>query len=346
MITYILVRLTHAKQTLTQAVAHSATALLTAIRSHLFTRKTIADLLDPPKIQRPPPIPNSLCSHASSIDSGRDFRPSTTFVDPRNRHIPAGPVASHSPAANASMRLPDLADPSRAARRGGDRLPRPCGRRPLQPGDVVLLEGPLGAGKTAFARAALRHLAGDPALEVPSPSYPCCNPTTRRLVQCITTIYGGSTDRPTSPSWAGRRRARTSCWSSWPDRLGPLRPADALTIMSATPGRRARGRAHRLAGPACGDVMRVQNIPPHLPFLDTLAVSARLDREHAGRGADPAADPPGSERARRGVPARRRRPAAAAAADHRAGRNRRDPAGPRRRASLPRRSIRFLGSRC
>jgi IS4 transposase len=57
MIAYILVRLAHAKQTLKQAVAHSATALLTAIRSHLFTRKTIADLLDPPKIQRPPPIP-------------------------------------------------------------------------------------------------------------------------------------------------------------------------------------------------------------------------------------------------------------------------------------------------
>src|SRR5580692_7380292 len=41
----------------------------------------------------------------------------------------------------------------------------------LRPGDALLLEGPLGAGKTAFARALLRAACGDPALEVPSPSY-------------------------------------------------------------------------------------------------------------------------------------------------------------------------------
>src|SRR5277367_1931771 len=41
----------------------------------------------------------------------------------------------------------------------------------LRPGDAVLLAGPLGAGKTAFARALLRAVCGDPALEVPSPSF-------------------------------------------------------------------------------------------------------------------------------------------------------------------------------
>src|SRR3954469_6670366 len=41
----------------------------------------------------------------------------------------------------------------------------------LRPGDAVLLEGPLGAGKSALARAILRALAGDPGLEVPSPSF-------------------------------------------------------------------------------------------------------------------------------------------------------------------------------
>ncbi|WP_062208737.1 tRNA (adenosine(37)-N6)-threonylcarbamoyltransferase complex ATPase subunit type 1 TsaE [Aureimonas sp. AU12] len=38
-------------------------------------------------------------------------------------------------------------------------------------GDVVALSGELGAGKTTFARAFLRALAGDPALDVPSPTY-------------------------------------------------------------------------------------------------------------------------------------------------------------------------------
>ncbi|MBM3523646.1 MAG: bifunctional tRNA (adenosine(37)-N6)-threonylcarbamoyltransferase complex ATPase subunit type 1 TsaE/phosphotransferase, partial [Alphaproteobacteria bacterium] len=38
-------------------------------------------------------------------------------------------------------------------------------------GDVIALEGGLGAGKTSFARAFIRARAGDPALEVPSPTF-------------------------------------------------------------------------------------------------------------------------------------------------------------------------------
>lgn len=39
------------------------------------------------------------------------------------------------------------------------------------PGDLILLEGGLGAGKTAFARAFIRAASGDAALEVPSPTF-------------------------------------------------------------------------------------------------------------------------------------------------------------------------------
>lgn len=46
----------------------------------------------------------------------------------------------------------------------------------LKPGDVVRLEGDLGAGKTAMARAILRALAQDPALEVPSPTFAIIQP--------------------------------------------------------------------------------------------------------------------------------------------------------------------------
>lgn len=38
-------------------------------------------------------------------------------------------------------------------------------------GDVLALTGDLGAGKTTFARAFIRTLAAEPALEVPSPTY-------------------------------------------------------------------------------------------------------------------------------------------------------------------------------
>jgi len=41
----------------------------------------------------------------------------------------------------------------------------------LQPGDFLTLSGDLGTGKTTFARALIRYLAGDPALEVPSPTF-------------------------------------------------------------------------------------------------------------------------------------------------------------------------------
>lgn len=54
----------------------------------------------------------------------------------------------------------------------------------LKPGDIVSLEGELGAGKSALARATIRALASDPHLEIPSPTFALVQPydTPRGLV--------------------------------------------------------------------------------------------------------------------------------------------------------------------
>ena len=99
-----------------------------------------------------------------------------------------------------------------------------------RPGDAILLDGPLGAGKTAFARAFLRAAADDPALDVPSPSF--------TLVQSYDTQRGKvhhfdlwRLDGPAALAELGWDDARDDIvLVEWPDRLGALIPADALRL--------------------------------------------------------------------------------------------------------------------
>jgi tRNA threonylcarbamoyladenosine biosynthesis protein TsaE len=143
------------------------------------------------------------------------------------------------------LTLPDLAATERFAARIADLA---------RPGDAILLSGPLGAGKTAFARAFLRAASEQPDLEVPSPSF--------TLVQSYDTTRGTvhhfdlwRLDGPSALAELGWDDARDDIvLVEWPDRLGALAPPDALHLAFELAEGEARvvtteGWSGRLANP-------------------------------------------------------------------------------------------------
>lgn len=100
----------------------------------------------------------------------------------------------------------------------------------LSGGDVVLLEGPIGSGKSHFSRAIIQSLILEPE-DVPSPTF--------TIVQSYETpgfpIWHCDLYRLTSPDEAlelGLDEAFESalCLIEWPDRLGVEQPENALHI--------------------------------------------------------------------------------------------------------------------
>jgi len=101
----------------------------------------------------------------------------------------------------------------------------------LAQGDVLLLQGDLGMGKTVFSRSLIRALCGDEQLDVPSPTF--------TLVQ--------SYDSPKGTIWhfdlyrlSDSSEIYEIGWEEaiadgvvlveWPERLGTLKPKDAIEI--------------------------------------------------------------------------------------------------------------------
>ena len=103
-------------------------------------------------------------------------------------------------------------------------------RENLQNGDIVLLKGEIGAGKSHFARS-LIQAAMDKVEEVPSPTF--------TLVQTYDTVVGSiwhadlyrlSDQSEVFELGLIDAFGNDIVLIEWPDRLGYLEPQDALTI--------------------------------------------------------------------------------------------------------------------
>jgi N-acetylmuramate 1-kinase len=120
----------------------------------------------------------------------------------------------------------------------------------LEPGDLVTLSGDLGAGKTTFARALIRHLAGDDTIEVPSPSFTLLqsymlprftlvHADLYRLTGAAELAELGFDDLPEGAVML----------LEWPDRAAGLLPADRFDItFTLAPALGVEGRTVRLTG--------------------------------------------------------------------------------------------------
>jgi len=106
-----------------------------------------------------------------------------------------------------------------------------------RPGDALLLSGPLGAGKSTFARAFIRALAENPKLTVPSPSF--------TLVQAYETPGGPEIwhydlwrlDGPAGLAELGWDETdQRIVLVEWPERLGPLAPEHSLRLTLSPAG--------------------------------------------------------------------------------------------------------------
>lgn len=104
----------------------------------------------------------------------------------------------------------------------------------LKAGDTLLLDGNIGAGKTTFARALIRARIGNPAEDVPSPTF--------TLVQTYDApdvtiwhcdLYRLTHEQEVLELGLDDAFRDAICLVEWPDRLGQDTPTGALTLRLA-----------------------------------------------------------------------------------------------------------------
>jgi len=101
----------------------------------------------------------------------------------------------------------------------------------LNPGDLITLSGDLGAGKTTLARAVIRALAADDAIEVPSPTFTLLQIyDLPRFSVVHADLYRVNTLAELAELGWEEASEGAAVLVEWPDRAGALIQADRLEI--------------------------------------------------------------------------------------------------------------------
>ncbi len=166
--------------------------------------------------------------------------------------------------ATASMTLV-LEDDAATARLGEDMAAA------LMPGDLVFLEGELGAGKTSLARALIRALADDPRLDVPSPTFTLVQAYEGRLPALHVDLYRIGDASETAELGIGEALEAGCVLVEWPDRAAGALGAPSLLVRLCEEG---EGRRAAFSGSDAA-LARLRR---------SLAIRAFLDA-HGARGA-------------------------------------------------------------
>lgn len=123
----------------------------------------------------------------------------------------------------------------------------------LGPGDAVFLSGPLGAGKSALARAVITERLGPAAGDIPSPSYTLVNV----YDSCETEIWHADLYRLSDPEEL-EELGLSDAWTTalvlveWPEKIGNDRPTRRLELVLAPDSQGGRRLTVTPHGPGWG----------------------------------------------------------------------------------------------